>query len=67
MEEEELTQQLESISASTATLLDVISELKDVTSTRLDNIENKLDMATRQSQQSVVLLTELTHSTTNAE
>lgn len=57
--DERLAQQLEVITNSTASLLAVIDELREVATTRLENIEREVQTTARQLQQSILLLTEL--------
>ena len=59
MEEQELEQQLQVITNTTLNLLDVIAELRHLTSSRLEAIEMELRTGTRQLQQAVTLLAEL--------
>lgn len=59
MDNKQLQDQLQVITQSTASLLTVIEELRDLATTRLENIENELKTSTRQLQQSIMILAEL--------
>lgn len=59
MTDEELANQLQIIHESTTTLVEVIEDLRSLTSERLDSIEKEVRTGNRQLQQAVLLLAEI--------